>query len=62
MGNRTTNLEYLSDSSSQTQEHQDFCKEDTSHPPRIKAEVAFSAKTAMPPEDSTTIKQTYDEK
>ena len=52
----------MSDSSSQTQGHQDFCKEDTSHPPRIKAEVAFLAKTAMPPEDSTTIKQTYDEK
>ena len=62
MGNRTASLEYSSDSSSQTQEHQDLCKEDISHPPRIKAEVAFSAKTAMPPEDSTTIKQTYDEK
>ena len=62
MGNRTTNLEYLSDSSSQTQEHQDFCKEDISHPPRIKAEVASSAKTVIPPEYSTTIKQTYNEK
>ena len=62
MENRTTSQEYSSDSSSQTQGHQDFRKEDTSYPPRIKAEVAFSVKTAMPPEESTTIKQTYDEK
>ena len=62
MENRTTSLEYSLNSSVQTQEQQDFCKEDISHPPRIKAEVAFLAKAAMSPEDSTTIKQTYDEK
>ena len=48
MENRTTSLEYSLNSSVQTQEQQDFCKEDISHPPRIKAEVAFSAKTTMP--------------
>ena len=62
MGNRTTSLEYSLDSSSQTQDHQEFCKEDASYPLRIKAEMAFSAKTAVPPGDSTIIKQTYDEK
>ena len=58
MENRTTSLEYSSDSSSQTEQHQVLCKEE----PRIKAEVAFSARTAVPPEDSTTIKQAQEEK
>ena len=58
MENRTTSLDYSSDSSSQTEQHQALRKEE----PRIKAEVAFSARTAVPPEDSTTIKQAQEEK
>ena len=60
--NRTTSLEYSSDSNSQTQDHQESCEDDVSQPPRIKTEVDFLAKAAMPPEDSSTIKQTHNEK
>ena len=60
--NRTTTLEYSSDSSLQTQDNQNYYGHCVPQPTKIKTEVAFSAKTAMPQEDSTSLRQMQEEK